>query len=184
MNTDISETPNEYSHDSDPWDTAKEASISPKHTTASVLSVLLGWLGIDRFYMGRTSLGIIKLITLGGFGIWWIVDTILVGSGKARDGNGTPLISFNTQTTPSEGELPLQGMVSQKHFAAVILAALVGGLGVDRMYMGRVKLGIVKLLAGLITLGVGAIVWGIVDSILITTGKAIDGNGNPLIAYS
>ena len=173
MNSDSSQMP----------DVTHGAWVSEKHTTASVLSLLLGWLGIDRFYMGRIGLGILKLITLGGAGVWWVVDMILVGSGKARDSSGAPLISFGSQDMPVGGGSARYGMVSQKHFVAVILEVLVGWLGVDRMYMGRVRLGILKLVVGLVTFGVGATIWGIVDYILITSGKAIDGDGNPLIRY-
>lgn len=58
-------------------------------TTALILSILLGSLGIDRFYLGYTGLGILKLITGGGFGIWWLVDIILIATGKltAKDGS-------------------------------------------------------------------------------------------------
>ena len=58
-------------------------------TTALILSILLGSLGIDRFYLGYTGLGILKLITGGGFGIWWLVDLILIATGKltAKDGS-------------------------------------------------------------------------------------------------
>ena len=45
---------------------------------ALLLSILVGSLGVDRFYMGYIGLGILKLITLGGFGIWWLIDLILV----------------------------------------------------------------------------------------------------------
>ena len=45
-----------------------------------VMSIVFGQLGIDRFIMGHVGLGILKLITFGGFGIWWLVDLILVAT--------------------------------------------------------------------------------------------------------
>lgn len=45
-----------------------------------VMSVLFGGLGVDRFIMGYIGLGILKLITFGGFGIWWLVDVILIAT--------------------------------------------------------------------------------------------------------
>ena len=45
-----------------------------------LLSILVGSLGVDRFFMGYIGLGILKLITLGGFGIWWLIDLILIAS--------------------------------------------------------------------------------------------------------
>jgi len=45
-----------------------------------VLSILVGWLGVDHFVMGQVGLGILKLITGGGCGIWWLIDVILIAT--------------------------------------------------------------------------------------------------------
>ncbi len=45
-----------------------------------VMSVVFGTFGVDRFLMGKVGTGILKLITGGGLGIWWLVDVILIAT--------------------------------------------------------------------------------------------------------
>ncbi len=45
-----------------------------------VMSVVFGSLGVDRFIMGHIGLGILKLITFGGCGVWWLIDVILIAT--------------------------------------------------------------------------------------------------------
>ncbi|MCM8776720.1 MAG: TM2 domain-containing protein [Candidatus Omnitrophica bacterium] len=61
-------------------------------TIALILSVLVGQFGIDRFYTGYIGLGILKLLTAGGCGIWWLIDVILIATGKYRDSDGNLLV--------------------------------------------------------------------------------------------
>ncbi|HJN54950.1 MAG TPA: TM2 domain-containing protein [Candidatus Poseidoniales archaeon] len=58
---------------------------------ALLLSIFVGSLGVDRFYLGYTGLGILKLLTLGGCGLWWLIDLILLVTGSMTDVNGMPL---------------------------------------------------------------------------------------------
>ena len=57
----------------------------------SMATMWVGFAGIDRFYLGQTGLGIAKLLTCGGFGIWYIVDLMLLGMGRMRDADGNSL---------------------------------------------------------------------------------------------
>ncbi|MBD3310295.1 NINE protein [Candidatus Woesearchaeota archaeon] len=49
-------------------------------TLCLILSIVFGGLGVDRFIMGHIGLGILKLITFGGCGVWYIIDIILIAT--------------------------------------------------------------------------------------------------------
>tara|TARA_B110000438_G_scaffold156518_2_gene150113 strand:+ start:91 stop:411 length:321 start_codon:yes stop_codon:yes gene_type:complete len=63
---------------------------SPKSFVAAlILVVLLGGLGVHRFYVGKPGTGILIILTLGGFlGIWPLIDLILIATGNFKDSNG------------------------------------------------------------------------------------------------
>lgn len=60
------------------------------------------------------------------------------------------------------------------------LLGLFGLVGIGRIYLGYTGLGIAQLVVGLVTCGIGAVVWGIVDGVLILTDKVRDPQGRPL----
>lgn len=60
------------------------------------------------------------------------------------------------------------------------LLGLFGILGIGRFYLGYTGLGVAQLLVGLFTCGIGAVIWGIVDAILLLTDKVRDPQGRPL----
>jgi hypothetical protein len=61
------------------------------YTTTLLLSFFLGYLGVDRFYLGQTGLGIAKLLTFGGCGVWSLIDFILIAMRKVTDSEGNLL---------------------------------------------------------------------------------------------
>jgi TM2 domain-containing membrane protein YozV len=60
--------------------------------TTLLLCLFLGYLGIHRFYTGHTAIGVVQLLTVGGCGIWLLVDLIMIITDSYRDANGLPLL--------------------------------------------------------------------------------------------
>ncbi|MCL2260614.1 MAG: TM2 domain-containing protein [Fibromonadales bacterium] len=131
--------------------------------TLLLLAGFLGGFGADRFYNGQTGLGIAKLLTAGGCGIWALIDFIMIvlGSYKDKDGNIVQVIH--------EGVEPKS---SVSWSTTMLFSAFLGSLGVDRFFSGRIGLGILKL----ITLG-GLGLWWLIDMILTMLGKTKDAQG-------
>jgi TM2 domain-containing membrane protein YozV len=62
-----------------------------KWITCLLLCWFLGVFGVHRFYTGHTTLGVVQLLTLGGCGIWTIIDFIIIVSGNFKDAQGNPI---------------------------------------------------------------------------------------------
>jgi len=60
------------------------------------------------------------------------------------------------------------------------LVGLFGLVGIGRIYLGYTGLGIAQLIVGLVTCGLGAVIWGIIDAVLILTDRVRDPQGRPL----
>lgn len=65
------------------------------YVTTLFLAFFLGGLGVHRFYTGYIIFGILQLITLGGLGIWTLIDIINICLGRFRDANGCDLEGYN-----------------------------------------------------------------------------------------
>ena len=90
--------PNVYSDDADE---APQPEVSKRSRgLALVLSVFGGWFGLDRFYVGKISTAIPKLITFGGMGIWWLYDVVLIATGEFRDIDDLPLRQWEVSPSP------------------------------------------------------------------------------------
>jgi len=75
-----------------------------KFLVTILLCFFLGVLGAHRFYVGKIKTGVLQLVTLGGFGIWAIIDLIMIIVGIFTDKNGN-YISMNSQADkPAESD--------------------------------------------------------------------------------
>lgn len=74
----------------------KEATVSSKsRLIALLLCFFLGWAGGHRFYAGKIGTGIIMLFTMGGFGMWYFLDFIMVATGNFKDKDNLSLVNWN-----------------------------------------------------------------------------------------
>ena len=128
-----------------------------------ILFIFFGYLGVHRFYVGKIGTGILMLLTVGGFGIWALIDGILLITGDFKDSNGIPVYRE-----------PIVGG-DKSWVVAVFLCWLLGVYGIHRFYVGKIGTGILMLF----TLG-GFGIWTLVDLIVILMGSFRDSNGQLL----
>ena len=70
----------------------KEIEISEKGFVPTLLlCFFLGFLGVHRFYVGKIGTGVLMLLTFGGFGIWSLIDFIIIVCGNFKDKKGMPI---------------------------------------------------------------------------------------------
>jgi TM2 domain-containing membrane protein YozV len=73
-----------------------DGAVSEKGFVPTILlCFFLGAFGIHRFYVGKIGTGILMLLTLGGLGIWTLIDFIIIVTGSFRDGNGLLIKASN-----------------------------------------------------------------------------------------
>ena len=93
-----------------------------------LICVFLGGLGVHRFFVDKIGTGVLMLVTLGGLGLWWIIDIILIVTGSFEDSEGKVIASQAAGTVnrepakdiPAEirkfAELKKDGLISEEEF--------------------------------------------------------------------
>ena len=89
-------------------------------TVALILAGVLGPFGAHRFYAGRIRSGVLMACTLGGLGIWYLYDVIVVAAGGFRDAEGRLVLDWEVepQPRPSLSDDVLQELDSLRHEVA------------------------------------------------------------------
>ncbi len=71
--------------------------VSPSSRLAALLlCFFLGWLGVHRFYVGKVGTGVAMIFTLGGLGIWTLIDFIMIIVGGFTDAEGRFVLDWQT----------------------------------------------------------------------------------------
>ncbi len=91
-------------------------------TTALILSILLGTLGVDRFYLGYTGMGVLKLLTGGCFGVLWIIDIVNIATGKLLPADGFGYSDDSNVSAKPSGTDSLESLkkISELHNQGVL----------------------------------------------------------------
>lgn len=86
---EIHESAQACPHCGAPQNVAAKASVSnTSKATLAIVCFFLGGLGVHRFMVGKIGTGILMLCTLGAFGIWTLIDFVMILIGKFTDKNG------------------------------------------------------------------------------------------------
>lgn len=164
---------------------------------AIVLSLFLGWTGLDRYYLGKIGTGILKMITFGGFGIWWLIDLFLMVGGKnPKDVTGMELKESADKYSFTYLSLTVFGSMLGLHYFylgfkrlaftrlglfVLYILCLYGATPSVDIYGYSEPSGVMVALTAIIALV--SLLWTCVDLYLAITGKiASDAEGTPLVS--
>ncbi|HEY1085353.1 MAG TPA: TM2 domain-containing protein [Candidatus Saccharimonadales bacterium] len=94
-----------------------------------LFSLLLGSLGVDRFYLGKVGTGIAKLLTVGGFGVWYVIDIVLILTDQMKDAEGHKIkdVKQHRQTAGT-----IAAVYVSIQIIGLIIAAVYTGIMIDQ----------------------------------------------------
>lgn len=96
--------------------TSNPSSSGKNFLTTFSLCFLLGYAGLHRFYVGKKGTGILMFLTLGGLGIWWLIDTIKITVGTFTDSEGRTILSKTLLEKRKKQEKDLLKAQARKDF--------------------------------------------------------------------
>jgi hypothetical protein len=92
----------------DPTGGYSDAPSDKSRGVALALATVLGLFGGHRFYVDKTRTGVLMAVTLGGLGLWWIYDLILIASGSFRDAEGRLVRRWDPEESGSAALMPAE----------------------------------------------------------------------------
>jgi hypothetical protein len=101
-----------------PEDDAEPTSSAPKVSKRSRgvalgLCIVGGFFGLHRFYVDKPKSAIAMILTVGGLGVWWLYDLVLLAAGEFRDSHDLPVRQWSVEQTPWSGR-ELTGRAEQR----------------------------------------------------------------------
>ena len=111
-------SPGSISSKSSPKKSEGDGTSEKSFGTALGLATWMGWIGADRWYLGKYGSALVKTFTYGGFGIWWFVDALSISNGDVKDAKGRDLKNQPTDLLAVKRK-------TKRNFAFAI-AALIG----------------------------------------------------------
>lgn len=105
------------------------ATSKKTYENAIILSFFLGMYGVDRFYLGKVGTGIAKLLTLGGFSVWYCVDLLLIAFGRMRDRDGLSLKDAEQPHTLIKVFAVLTAVSNASLLLMIVISGLIWWLG-------------------------------------------------------
>jgi TM2 domain-containing membrane protein YozV len=90
--------PDVYGDEPEHEQESREPEISRRSRgVALALCLVGGWCGLHRFYLGKTKTALAMIPTLGGMGIWWFYDLVLIAVGEFRDADELPVRNWEVE---------------------------------------------------------------------------------------